>query len=359
MNSQNIRNTEDFMKYAGELFPADEMQDLERKNKKVVFKTDYKIQESNPVDQKYVIQPNNITRAIYDMNLGSKRIIMMACSLLLERDENGVLTTKKDLTVKFRLEDVMRSLHLTHGSTTKRMLEDAIETIFDQKIRIRTDDGWTQLYHWFNSSNYSEEANGFNLTFTPEVAKAFVEYLNGYSVINLDVYGNLTGKYSIRMYEYCWSYHNFKNKKDGRWETPMISIKELRTMWMIDDSKYPVMSDFKKRVIEVSKDEINRYENSQFTLEDVEYFKQGCKIVACKFHCKLNSIKTDPLKSLNPSAGKTNDEILSEHNEEVLKLFKEMIAAKKAELENDPERLNKENDIFQDTQQIILDKYKK
>lgn len=357
--NEKINTPQDFFNYSNSLFSEEEMKSLDEKNSKVSFTTDYKIQNTNPVDQKYVIQPNNITRAIYDMNLGSKRIIMMACSLLLERDEKGILTTKKDLTVKFRLEDVMRSLHLAHGSTTKKMLEEAIETIFDQKIRIKTEDGWTQLYHWFNSSNYSEEANGFLLTFTPEVAQAFVEYLNGYSVINLDVYGNLTGKYSIRMYEYCWSYHNLHNKKTGQWETPMISIKELRTMWMIDDSKYPVMSDFKKRVIEVSKDEINRYENSQFTLESVEYFKQGCKIVACKFHCKLNSLKKDPLKTLNPAAGKDDSEILSEHNDEILKTFKEMIAAKKAELENDPERLSKENDMFEDSKQIILDKYKR
>lgn len=356
--NENIKTSEDFQNYSNELFSASEMEKLEKVNQKFSYVTDYKLQSNNPVDQKYVIQPNNITRAIYDMNLGSKRIIMMACSLLFERDEKGILTTKKDLTVRFRLEDVMRSLHLAHGSTTKRMLEDAIDTIFDQKIRIRTEDGWTQLYHWFNSSNYSEEENGFNLTFTPQVAQAFVEYLNGYSVINLDVYGNLTGKYSIRMYEYCWSYHNL-HKKDGKWETPMISIKELRTMWMIDESKYPVMSDFKKRVIEVSKDEINRYENSQFTLEAVEYFKEGCKIVACKFHCKLNNVKKDPLKSLNPSAGKDDQEILSEHNDEIMNTFKSLLAAKKAELENDPERLSKENDLFEDTKQSILDKYKK
>ncbi len=358
--NENIKNAEAFKNYTAGLFSDEEMKDLDELNSKVTFKTDYKISDSNPVDQKYVIQPNNITRAIYDMNLGSKRIVMMACSLLLERDKNGILTTKKDLTVQFRLEDVMRSLHLTHGSTTKKMLEDAIDTIFDQKIRIKTDDGWTQLYHWFNSTNYSEQANGFQLTFTPEVAQAFVEYLNGYSVINLDVYGNLTGKYSVRMYEYCWSYHNIPSRtKEGRWQTPTISIKELRTMWMIDDSKYPVMSDFKKRVIDVAKDEINRYENSQFTLEDVEYIKQGCKIVACKFHCKMNNVKNDPLSSLNPSVIKNDDEILSQHQEELMELFKKMISEKESELENNPEKVKIQNEMFEDSKQNILNKYKK
>ena len=157
--------------------------------------TEIKYQPHKIVNQKYVIQPNNITKAIYDMNLGSKRIVMMACSLLLERDDNDNLTAKKDLTVKFRLEDVMKTLNLAHGSTTKKMLENAIETIFDQKIRIRTEKGWTVLYHWFVESKYSLEKNCIELTFTPQVAQAFIDYLKGYSVINLDVYGNLTGKY--------------------------------------------------------------------------------------------------------------------------------------------------------------------
>ena len=117
--------------------------------------TEIKFQTQKVINQKYVIQPNNITKAIYDMNLGSKRIVMMACSLLLERDNTDNLTAKKDLTVKFRLEDVMKTLNLAHGSTTKKMLENAIETIYDQKIRILTEHAWTKLYHLFVESKYS------------------------------------------------------------------------------------------------------------------------------------------------------------------------------------------------------------
>lgn len=321
--------------------------------------SEIKFQSQKVVNQKYVIQPNNITKAIYDMNLGSKRIVMMACSLLLERDNTDNLTAKKDLTVKFRLEDVMKTLNLTHGSTTKKMLENAIETIFDQKIRIRTEDGWTKLYHWFVESKYSLEKNGIELTFTPQVAQAFIDYLKGYSVINLDVYGNLTGKYSIRMYELCWSYHGFASKKDGVWKTPLVEVSEIRTMWQIEDSKYPMMSDFKKRVFDVAKKEINDYENSQFTVEKIEDVKQGKKIIGWYFHCKLKDesrSKFALVKSVTERTEKDDEAIAREHQEELLELFKNMISSE--EIRNSENRMERENQAWKEAQLEIIKKYK-
>lgn len=347
--------------YTDSLFSENELNEIDRKNQ-VTYKdweTAYKLPSLRTMNQKYVIQPNNITKAIYDMNLGSKRIVMMACSLLLERDENGMLTTKDDLTVKFQLEDVMKSLQLSHGSTTKKMLDQAVDTIFDQKIRIKTEEGWTQLYHWFVSSNYSLEKNGIELTFTPEVAKAFVEYLNGYSVINLDVYGSLNGKYSIRMYELCWSYHGFASKKTGEWKTPPIPISEIRAMWQIDDSKYPVMSDFKKRVFEVARNEINSYRNSQFTVEKIEDIKQGKKIVACVFCCQLRDVKKDPIKSLIATRETSDEEIMQEHSDEILEAYKQELRSRKEELENSQNRMTAENNLYEEIKQQIIEKYKK
>lgn len=318
--------------------------------------TEIKYQPHKIVNQKYVIQPNNITKAIYDMNLGSKRIVMMACSLLLERDDNDNLTAKKDLTVKFRLEDVMKTLNLAHGSTTKKMLENAIETIFDQKIRIRTEKGWTVLYHWFVESKYSLEKNCIELTFTPQVAQAFIDYLKGYSVINLDVYGNLTGKYSIRMYELCWSYHGFASKKDGTWKTPLVEVAEIRTMWQIEDSKYPMMSDFKKRVFDVAKKEINGYENSQFTVEDIEDVKQGKKIIGWHFHCKLKDDSKSHFATLtSPAAESKSDDIIAhEHQQEILDRFREMLST----FESDESKSAAELEVLEKAKQEVINIYK-
>lgn len=344
--------------YTDSLFPEMELNlSAENSQESLNSDPDFQIPAVKNLKQKYVIQPNNITKAIYDMNLGSKRIIMLACSLLLTRDENGLLTAKKDLTVKFQLEDVMKSLQLSHGSTTKKMLEQGIETIFDQKLRIKTENGWTKMYHWFVSSNYSIEKNGIELTFTPEVAKAFVEYLNGYSVINLDVYGSLTGKYTIRMYELCWSYHGFASRsKEGIWSTPAISVEEIRTMWQIENEKYPMMSDFKKRVFEVARKEINSYENSQFTVEEIIDIKQGKKIIGFQFVCKLREVKNDPLLSLGEKSKQSDEEILHEHNNEIIEEFKKIL--KFNNLEGDPNRIQKENQIFEDVKEQILNKYK-
>lgn len=325
------------------LFSEEEMKvqknsQTEKDSNDFEYTTDYTLPSVNSANQKFVIQPNTITKAIYDMNLGSKRIIMMASSLLLTRDKNGKVTPKKDLKVSFQIEDVVKSLKLTHGSTTKKMLDQAIDTIFDQKIRIKTEDGWTQLYHWFVSSNYSAEHNGIELTFTPEVAKAFVEYLNGYSVINLDVYGRLNGKYSIRMYELCWSYHNFANKTTGQWKTRPVSVQEIREMWQIGEEKYPMMADFKKRVFEVARSEINSYENSQFTVDAITDIKQGKKIVAFVFECRLREVKKDPIKSLAEQSldmpSETEDPIDREQGQEMLARFKQKISEMNDDAEN-------------------------
>ena len=158
------------------------------------------------------------------------------------------------------------------------------------------------------------------------------------------------------MYELCWSYHGFASKKDGTWKTPLVEVSEIRTMWQIEDSKYPMMSDFKKRVFDVAKKEINDYENSQFTVEKIEDVKQGKKIIGWYFHCKLKGETRSKLSLSSSALNREDDSIARDHQQEVLQLFKTLISSE--EIKNSENRIERENQALEEAKQTIISKYR-
>lgn len=158
------------------------------------------------------------------------------------------------------------------------------------------------------------------------------------------------------MYELCWSYHGFASKKDGTWKTPLVEVAEIRTMWQIEDSKYPMMSDFKKRVFDVAKKEINGYENSQFTVEDIEDVKQGKKIIGWHFHCKLKDDSKSHFATLtSPAAESKSDDIIAhEHQQEILDRFREMLST----FESDESKSAAELEVLEKAKQEVINIYK-
>ncbi len=92
--------------------------------------------------------------------------------------------------------------------------------------------------------------------------------------INLVVIKSLRSKYSIALYELAEDYINV--------QIPKMSMEKFRELMGVKEGQYSSIKDFRKRVIEVAIDEINRSDNISFSIS-YELLKTGRKITHIKF----------------------------------------------------------------------------
>ena len=92
--------------------------------------------------------------------------------------------------------------------------------------------------------------------------------------INLVVIKSLRSKYAIALYELAEDYINV--------QIPKMSMIEFRELMGVKEEQYPSIKDFRKRVIDVAIEEINRSENISFTIS-YELEKTSRKITHIKF----------------------------------------------------------------------------
>jgi plasmid replication initiation protein len=92
--------------------------------------------------------------------------------------------------------------------------------------------------------------------------------------INLVVIKSLRSKYSIALYELAEDYINV--------QIPKMSMEDFRELMGVKEGQYSSIKDFRKRVIDVAIEEINRSDNISFSLS-YEMIKTGRKITHIKF----------------------------------------------------------------------------
>ena len=102
--------------------------------------------------------------------------------------------------------------------------------------------------------------------------------------INLIVIKSLRSKYSMALYELAEDYISV--------QIPKMSMEQFRELMGVKNGQYTSIKDFRKRVIDVAIDEINRSDNISFTI-DYDLLKTGRKITHIKFivHKKENVLE--------------------------------------------------------------------
>jgi plasmid replication initiation protein len=103
-----------------------------------------------------------------------------------------------------------------------------------------------------------------------------------YGRLNMQVQARFNSSYGLVLYENCVRYQNIQ-------ETPWFDIALFRKLMGVDEGKYAVFKDFRKRVIDIALKEINEYSGLS-----VNYLlkKVGRTPVAIKFSVVPNSQTT-------------------------------------------------------------------
>jgi plasmid replication initiation protein len=188
---------------------------------------------------------------------------------LIGYDSNDYKTIKKALV---NLLSTVIEWNLVDGNKLdKEGVWNASSIIADASI-----DGAVCTYSYSNKMK--------KLLYTPEL----------YGRLNMVVQAKFQSSYGLALYENCVRYQNIE-------QTPWFDIPQFRKLMGIEDGKYMIFRDFKRRVLDKAIEEVNKY-SSLFVSPKVQ--KQGRQVVAIQF-----VIKHAKELSVQQSSDATNDSV--------------------------------------------------
>ena len=97
-----------------------------------------------------------------------------------------------------------------------------------------------------------------------------------YGRLNMVVQAKFQSTYGLALYENCIRYQNIE-------QTPWFDIAQFRKLMGVEDGKYTIFRDFKKRVLDKAIEEVNKYSPLQVS---TKIQKQGRQVTGIQFVIK-------------------------------------------------------------------------
>ena len=235
-----------------------------------------------------VVKDNALIDASYNLELTEQRLILLAIMNARETghgiDANSVL--------RIHASDYMSHFDVDKHASYEA-LKNAVTNLFGRQFSYTEKDELTgKLKHvrsrWVQKIAYIDDAGVLELAFTMDVVPLITRLEKHFTSYQLEQVAQLTSKYAVRLYELIIAW-----REVGK--VPVVSLKDLRLKLGVEDNEYTAMSDFKKRALDPSINQIN--EHTDITA-GYDQHKAGRVITGFSFYFKQNK----PKKTEKPAA---------------------------------------------------------
>ena len=218
-----------------------------------------------------VVKTNQLNQALQTLSLAEVRIIQLA--IVDARETATGLSTDKPLRIDAtRYAEVFET---TRQNGYKRMKE-AEETLFNRRFTYLDDNGKPIKSRWLQQVQYHDGEGAIEIVFTLAVVEG-ISRINGleqfFTSYLLEQTTQFDSVYSVRLYELLTQWRTAK-------KTPCFEIGVFRDQMGLGINEYKAMCDFKKRVLDLATDEINKNSDLKVKYENV---KKGRKIIGFTF----------------------------------------------------------------------------
>lgn len=222
-----------------------------------------------------VVKSNALNGEGYTFNLVAQRVVLLA---IIKARDSGTLIEAGGI-LRITAEDY-RKYFICDRSTSYSSLKSACESLYeadflwtdnDEKNREKLNKSrFVQRASYVNDGSYIEVMFGSDVI--PLITRLSEQYTE-YELVQIK---DLNSIYALRIFELImqWS---------GARITPTIKLEDLRARLGIEEEKYTLMSNFKKRVLDHAVKQIN--DNTNITVE-YEQKKHGRTIIGFVFKFK-------------------------------------------------------------------------
>lgn len=291
------------------------------------------------MEKDYIVSKSNhfIINSSYDLSLEEQRIILILASMVQPKDKEFEEYT-------FKISEFIKKIGIKDQkkySSLPLITKELMKKVFE----IRTEGEILQM-SWLSIAKHNLGNGTVTLGFSPYLKPYLLELKDHYTNYKLSNILQMKSKYSPRLYELLKM--NQFNKKGFE-----IEVSELRKLFKAENI-YERYNDFKKRILEKSQVELEKYSDIKFQFEEI---KLARTVVSIRFFVFENIKKTEPAKvkakTLEKTASeKKADKIIKEkiadeqrikdvnqQNEEYYEFYLSSSDVEKAEIEEKAEQL--------------------
>ena len=204
--------------------------------------------------EKEVMQHNAITSGRYDFTSCQLDVLFMILGFM----------SKGKRTYTIHANDITA---ITGRDWNYQQLKEATEAMGSRMFEIQTDKTYTQLW-LFSKFKYKIGEGSFEVTINEEALPYFFDLKNNFTVIHLKSVLSCSSKYAKRIYALCCQWKSIQSKR-------MLIVDLKQILGLIDkkgNEQYERIYDLKSNVLEIAKDQINKYTNIKF---DYKLIKKG------------------------------------------------------------------------------------
>lgn len=229
---------------------------------------------------KSVIKKSNaLINASYTITLAEQRLILLAIARA-----DGDLGNMENLTVYAGDYADQWGVSL---KTAYEALQSAATQLFERRFTFQeeTDKGLkTTVSRWVSHVAYIEGAATVELAFAPHVRPLLCDLKEKFTHYALEQVAGLSSVHAVRLYELLISW-----RSTG--QTPEIEVAELRQRLGVEETEYPRMTDFKRRVLDYAIGQINEHTD---IMASYEQRKRGRSIAGFRFSFQVKRTDRDP-----------------------------------------------------------------
>lgn len=218
-----------------------------------------------------VVKSNRLNVATQNLSLSEVRIMQLA---IIDARETGTgLSTDKPLIISS--SRYAEAFNVTRQTAYEAIL-DAEKNLFERRFSFLDTDDRMVKSRWVQRVKYLDDESSIEVILTYDVVNEITRidgYEQFFTKYLLAQTASMKSAYSVRLYELLVQWKTAK-------KTPLLQLDCFREQLGVDDTEYKLMSDFKKRVLNVAVDEINEKTDLKVSYEQV---KKGRTITGFKF----------------------------------------------------------------------------
>lgn len=218
-----------------------------------------------------VVKSNRLNMAIQNLSLSEVRILQLA--IVDARETGNGLSTDKPLSISALR--YAKAFGVARQTAHEAIL-NAEKNLFDRRFSFLDVDDKLVKSRWVQRVKYLDDEASIEVILTYDVVKEITRidgYENFFTQYLLEQTAKMQSTYSVRLYELLVQWKTAK-------KTPLLDLDCFRQQLGVGVDEYKLMSNFKKRVLDLAVKEIN--ETSDLTVS-YEQEKRGKNIVGFRF----------------------------------------------------------------------------
>jgi len=243
------------------------------------------------MSKELIVKHNKLIEANYKLTLQEQKLILTLARKITKEDNNF----KKCVFTVEKLSDILGLEKKGYYSELKEITKSLISRV----IQIEEHDGLLQV-SWLNSAKYYENKGIVELSFSNDLKPYLLQLGEHFTKLEFKQLVNLSSVYAIRIYELCKQYEKIKERT--------IEIEKLKIMLGIEKTEYKLYGDFKKRVLEIAKREINEKTDINIDFEEI---KTGRKVTSIKFLIEKQEEQVKQIETSETKEKKYSEEVES------------------------------------------------